>query len=64
MSSAALRHPLHTVAEEAVHLEHIVDEGESAATVLIVFAAVFVFAMLLTGVLMVVDFSAASVLGG
>jgi hypothetical protein len=64
MSSAALRHPLHTAAVEAVHLEHIAEEGESAATLLIVFAAVFVFSMVLAAVLMVLDFSAASLLGG
>ena len=62
MSSAALRHPLHTVAAEAVHLEHIAEEGESAATLLIVFAAVFVFALVLATVLIVLDFSAASLL--
>ena len=63
MSTAALRHPLHTVAHEAVHLEHIAEEGESAATLLIVFAAVLVFALALTGVLMAVDFSAAALFG-
>jgi hypothetical protein len=50
MSSEAIRHPLHAVANEAVHLEHI--------------GAVLVFVLVLTGVLMAVDFSAASLLGG
>jgi hypothetical protein len=64
MSTAALRHPLHAVATEAVHLEHIAEEGESGAALLIVFAAVFVFVLALAAALMAVDFSAASLLGG
>jgi hypothetical protein len=64
MTAATLRHPLHAAASEAVHLEHIAAEGESAATLLIVFAAVFVFVLVLAALLISVDYLAAALLGG
>ena len=58
-SDGFVRHPIHATVEEAAHLRHVAEEGESPATPAIVVAAVLVFVVPLVVALTLLAFGVA-----